>query len=90
MRDRYSPPDDLEDLSPTTTKGDLIVHDGTDNERLAVGGDRKVLTADSSEDLGVKWEYNPPVVASLPNTNNSHVGMVVYHSGEDELYVRMA
>lgn len=42
-------------LAPTTTKGDLIVNDGTDNIRLAVGTNAYVLTADSTTASGVKW-----------------------------------
>lgn len=42
-------------LAPTTTKGDLIVDDGTNNVRLAVGADTYVLTADSTAATGVKW-----------------------------------
>lgn len=42
-------------LSPTTTKGDLIVSNGTDNVRLAVGANTQVLTADSTTATGVKW-----------------------------------
>ena len=43
-------------LAPTTTKGDLIVHDGTDNIRVAVGATNgHVLTVDSAEASGVKW-----------------------------------
>jgi hypothetical protein len=42
-------------LAPTTTKGDLIVSNGTDNIRLAVGTDAYVLTADSTAASGVKW-----------------------------------
>jgi hypothetical protein len=42
-------------LSPTTTKGDLIVNDGTDNIRVAVGANTYVLTADSTVAAGVKW-----------------------------------
>jgi hypothetical protein len=43
-------------LAPTTTKGDLILHDGTDNVRLAVGGTNgHVLTVDSTTAEGVKW-----------------------------------
>ena len=42
-------------LSPTTTKGDLIVSDGTDNIRLGVGTNNFVLTADSTAASGVKW-----------------------------------
>jgi hypothetical protein len=42
-------------IDPLTTKGDLIVHDGTNSIRLAVGTDTHVLTADSGEASGVKW-----------------------------------
>lgn len=42
-------------LAPTTTKGDLIVSDGTDNVRLGVGTNNYVLTADSAQATGVKW-----------------------------------
>jgi hypothetical protein len=42
-------------LAPTTTKGDLIVNDGSDNIRLAVGTNNYVLTADSTQASGVKW-----------------------------------
>lgn len=43
-------------LSPTTTKGDLIVHNGTDNIRVAVGATAgHVLTVDAAEASGVKW-----------------------------------
>ena len=42
-------------LAPTTTKGDLIVSNGTDNVRLAVGTDAYVLTADAASAAGVKW-----------------------------------
>lgn len=42
-------------LAPTTTKGDLIVDNGTNNIRLGVGADTYVLTADSTAASGVKW-----------------------------------
>jgi len=42
-------------LSPTTTKGDVIGTDGSDNARLAVGANDLVLTAASGETLGLKW-----------------------------------
>lgn len=40
---------------PTTTLGDLIVNDGSGVDRLGVGSDGDVLTADSGEALGMKW-----------------------------------
>jgi len=45
----------FDSLAPTTTKGDVIVHNGTDNIRLAVGTNDQVLTADSTQASGVKW-----------------------------------
>ena len=42
-------------LSPLTTKGDLIVSDGTDNVRLPVGTNGQSLVADSTVAAGVKW-----------------------------------
>ena len=48
--------DAFDALAPTTTKGDLILHNGTDNVRLAVGGTNgHVLTVDSTTATGVKW-----------------------------------
>lgn len=42
-------------LSPLTTKGDIPVHNGTNNVRLPVGANTFVLTADSTQTEGVKW-----------------------------------
>jgi hypothetical protein len=46
----------FDSLSPSTTKGDLIVHNGTNDVRLAVGATNgHVLTVDSTTATGVKW-----------------------------------
>lgn len=41
-------------LSPLTTKGDILGF-STVNDRLAVGTNGQVLTADSTQPLGIKW-----------------------------------
>lgn len=51
-------------LAPTTTLGDLIVRNGTDNVRQAVGADGTVLTADSSAATGVSWQNAASVVTN--------------------------
>jgi hypothetical protein len=40
---------------PTTTKGDILSHNGTTQVRVPVGINGAVLVADSSEVSGVKW-----------------------------------
>lgn len=66
----------------TANKGDLIVNDGVKNAPLAAGLDSYVLTADSTQPLGVKWAastgggsssvtYNQYTLTSLPVATNS-------------------
>jgi hypothetical protein len=62
-------------LSPTTTKGDLIVSDGTDNVRLGVGADTFALVADSAAATGVKWAS---VGASLTIANDTTTATNLY------------
>lgn len=42
-------------LSPGTTKGDILVHNGTNVVRVGIGSDTQVLTVDSSQSSGLKW-----------------------------------
>lgn len=42
-------------ISPSTTKGDLIVNNGTNDVRLPIGSNGTVLIADSTQSEGVKW-----------------------------------
>jgi hypothetical protein len=45
----------FDNLSPCTTKGDIIGYNGSDNIRLPVGNNGESLVADSTESAGVKW-----------------------------------
>jgi hypothetical protein len=54
-------------LSPATTKGDLIVSNGTDNVRQAVGTDTYVLTANSSAATGISWLPSSGSGATITN-----------------------
>jgi hypothetical protein len=45
----------FDNLSPTTTKGDLIVRAVSGNVRLAVGSDNYYLVADASTPTGLRW-----------------------------------
>ena len=62
-------------LSPTTTKGDLIVRNGTNNVRLPVGTDTYALVADSTAATGVKWAS---VGASLTIANDTTTATNLY------------
>lgn len=42
-------------LSPTTTKGDVIASNGTNNVRKAAGQDYQTIVADSSASDGLSW-----------------------------------
>ena len=46
----------FDDISPTTTKGDVIVHNGTNNVRLGVGTNGQVIKAASGQTEGIAWE----------------------------------
>lgn len=41
--------------TPLTTKGDLLTHNGTSEQRLPVGADNEVIVADPLVALGIKW-----------------------------------
>lgn len=61
-------------LAPTTSKGDLIVHNGTDNIRVPVGSDGSVLTADSSEASG--YTFTAPLTNPMTTPGDVIVGGV--------------
>lgn len=58
---------------PTTTKGDLLARSATAVARFAVGTDGQVLTADSTQTLGVKWA-TPSSGGTTTRTINAQTG----------------
>lgn len=56
-------------LSPLTTKGDVVGHDGTNSVRLPIGFDGTQLLADSTQATGLRWSTAPTFATeSLNNT----------------------
>lgn len=47
---------DIDDVTPTTTKGDIIVEDGLNAVRFPIGTNGQVLTANSVITEGVEWQ----------------------------------
>jgi hypothetical protein len=73
----------------TTTKGDLLVNNGTSNTRLAIGADGYILTADSAQPTGIKWAANTGsgsvslvttqlVLSNLPVTTNMVTPIILH------------
>lgn len=83
-------------LAPTTTKGDVIAHNGTDNIRVAVGSNGRVLIADSAETPGLRWGRDPSLTTFgmvVKNTSGAtvaagDVGIVIYDATYGRVYNR--
>jgi hypothetical protein len=69
-------------LAPSTTKGDLIAYDGTDNVRVAVGSNGQVLTADSAQTSGLSW--------TSPLTNPMTTSGDIIYGGTSGAVTRLA
>lgn len=63
----------------TTQKGDVMINDGVKNNRLPVGTDKFVITADSTQPYGLRWadpRFNDIIgtqlsLTTLPISTNS-------------------
>jgi hypothetical protein len=55
-------------LAPTTTKGDLIAYNGSDNIRVAVGTNGYFLKADSTQASGLIWGEVAAAEVTLTNS----------------------
>lgn len=67
-------------LSPLTTLGDLVGHDGSNNVRVAVGSDGQLLYADSTAAAGVRWD-DPSVALGDDTTLTISSGAVTVTGG---------
>ena len=74
-------------LSPLTTKGDIVVHSGTNNVRQAIGSDGQVLIADSAQTNGVRWttlqQGSKNCISNSTFESNSTTGWSLSHSTLD-------
>ncbi len=74
-----------------STKGSIVVGDGTSPISVAVGSDVQVLTADSGETSGVKWG-NPTsrtIVAQIATTSGNEFDFTGIPSGVTEVVLFM-
>jgi hypothetical protein len=58
-------------LDPLTTKGDLIVHDGTNSVRVGVGTNGQEIVADSSDAEGLVWRTTTCFVTGDQSTSST-------------------
>lgn len=74
-------------LSPLTTKGDIVVHTGSNNVRQAIGTDGQVLIADSAQTNGVRWttlqQGSKNYISNSTFEGNSTTGWSLSHSTLD-------
>lgn len=74
-------------LSPTTTKGDLIANNGTNNIRFAAGTNGYVLTADSTQVSGFNWSQPTTAVTVQTTAPAASAGAIWYESDTGDLKV---
>lgn len=66
-------------LAPLTKKGDLLTF-STVNTSLPVGTDNDVLTADSTQPLGIKWSSSASALVYSDGNDNTWLGVSAFMS----------
>ena len=65
---------------PVTSKGDIYTHNGTTTDKISVGSDGQVLTADSASPTGLSWTAGGGSVTQLSDlTDVITVGYTARH-----------
>lgn len=72
-------------LAPGSAKGDVIVYNGTDNVRLAVGADGTGIVADSSTAIGLKYTTSAVGTVTSVATGNGLQGGPITAAGTVDL-----
>lgn len=67
-------------IAPTTTKGDLIVFDGTNNTRLPVGADGFIPYASAADPEGIIWAA-PPAGGDVVGPASATDGNIALYDG---------
>ena len=68
--------------TPTTNKGDIIVHNGGGNTRLPAGMNGQVLTVDSNEPTGLKYVDNN----NFPTINQIGAYVLAYYNTSTNIF----
>lgn len=72
-------------LAPTTTQGDLIIHNGSDNVRLGIGTANYVLVSNGTTASWTQVSLTAGVTGTLP-TGNGGTGLTTFTAANNAIY----
>ena len=72
----------IDQITTTTSKGDLLIENGSNVVSLSVGTDNQLLIADSGESSGIKW-INQNSLDISDHNNLSNIGITYSHDDID-------
>ena len=72
-------------LAPTTTQGDLIIYNGTDNVRLPIGTANYVLVSNGTTASWAQVSLTAGVTGTLP-TGNGGTGLTTFTAANNAIY----
>lgn len=72
-------------LDPLTTKGDLVIHDGTNSVRSAVCANERALVGDSTQTVGWRCNTTAPIQTLVVKTADETVNNSAAFQSDDHL-----